>query len=142
MVPFTGRHKQVGPYYHKVIQGVALMLVHQKPQRLQQLSCNRIPFYPEIREMSQYGTIGKMFPLNPLQVNDPQKKLQGYVWYQDDIFLAYHRLLGKLEFVTTRRNKIKYPNMIELNHWKEFKTEVSKKGIKNSDFREAVPLDQ
>ena len=39
-------------------------------------------------------------------------KLQGYVWCQDDISLADHRLVGPFQFGATGRKKLKYPNVI------------------------------
>ena len=38
--------------------------------------------------MQQDGTLGKMWPVIPLQVNEFSKKLQGCVWYQYEIYLA------------------------------------------------------
>ena len=55
-------------------------------------------FWPEIREMQQYVTLGKMWPVIPLQVNEFLRKSQGYVWYQDEIYLAENRLVGLLQF--------------------------------------------
>ena len=47
------------------------------------------------------------------------KKLWGYVWYQDDVSLAEHRLVGPFQFGTTERKKLKYPNMIDEKQWTE-----------------------
>ena len=70
-------------------------------------------FGPEIREMNQDGTLGKMWPMRPLRVTEFLKKSQGYVWYQNDIYLAEHRLIGQLELGKNGRNKLKCPNMVQ-----------------------------
>ena len=70
-------------------------------------------FWPEIREMHQDGTLGRMQPVIPLQVNDLFKERQGCVWYQDDISLAEDRLVGPFQIGTTVRNKLKYPSTID-----------------------------
>ena len=63
--------------------------------------------------MKQDGTLGKMFPVRPLRVNGFLQRYQTYVWYQDDIFLAKHSLVGPFQFETTGRKNLKYPNMID-----------------------------
>ena len=68
--------------------------------------------------MQKDGTLGNMWPARPLQVDEFLKKLQGYVWYQDDIFVANHRLFGPYQFGTTGTNKLKYPNIINKKQWK------------------------
>ena len=70
-------------------------------------------FWPEIREMQQDGTLVNMWPMRPLRVNDFLKKRQGYVWYQNDIYLAEHKLVGQLKLGTIGRNKLKCPNMVQ-----------------------------
>ena len=90
--------------------------------------CTKLPimeccFRPEIRKMQQDGTLGKMWPVRLLLVHYFLKKLQSYVWYQDDISLADHRLFGPFQFGTTRRKKLKYPNMIDNKQWNEFDKE-------------------
>ena len=70
-------------------------------------------FWPEIREIQQDVTLGNMWPVRQLIVNDFLKERQGCVWYQDEIYLAEHRLVGPFQFGTTGRNKSKYPNMID-----------------------------
>ena len=74
---------------------------------------------PEIRTKNQDGTLGKMLPARPSKVQNLSKKNQTYVWYQDDISLAEYRLVGIFQFVTTNRKRLKYPNMINVKHWKE-----------------------
>ena len=69
--------------------------------------------------MQQDGTLGIMWPVRPLQVNDFVKKHQGCVWYQDEISLAENSLVGPFQFGTTGRNKLKYPNIIDDKQWKE-----------------------
>ena len=54
-----------------------------------------------------------MWAVIPLQVNGFLNKRQGYVWYQYEISLAKHKLVGPLKFGTTGRNKLKYPNIID-----------------------------
>ena len=67
----------------------------------------------KIIEMQIDGTLGKIRPVRPLQVNDFLKKRHGYVWYQDDISLAKHKLVGPFKFGTTVRKKLKHPSMVE-----------------------------
>ena len=62
--------------------------------------------------MKQDGTLGKMFPVRPLRVNNYLQKYQKYVWYQDEIYLADHRLVGPFQFGETGGKKLKHPNMI------------------------------
>ena len=63
-----------------------------------------------------------------------------YAWYQYDISLANHRLVGPFQFGTKGRKKLKYPNMISNKNRKELEKEGLKKGINNSDTKEVVPL--
>ena len=86
--------------------------------------CTKYPimecrFGPDIREIQKDGTLGNMWTVRPLQVDEFLKKCQGYVWYQYDTPLAYHRLVGPLQFGTTGIKKLKYPNMIDDKQWKE-----------------------
>ena len=90
--------------------------------------------------MQQDGTLGNMWLVRSLQVNDFLKKIKGCVWYQYDIYLAENRIFGKFQFGTTGRNKIKYPDMIDDKQWKELDNEGRKKGINTSDTKEVVPL--
>ena len=48
--------------------------------------------------MNQDGTLGKIFPVIPLKINNFLRKYKKYVWYQDDISLAEHRLVGPFQF--------------------------------------------
>ena len=66
-------------------------------------------FWTEIRKIQQDGTLGKMWQVRLIQVNDFLKKFQGYVWFQYDISLADHRLVGTFQFGTTGRNKLNTP---------------------------------
>ena len=75
-------------------------------------------FYPEIIEMQQYGTLGNMCLVRPLQLDDFLKRLQGCVWFQNDISLTEHSLVGPLNVLTTGINKLKYPIMINKKQWK------------------------
>ena len=68
-------------------------------------------FWSDIREMQQYDTLEKMCPVRSLKVNDFLKKRILYVWYQDEISLADNRMVGPFQFLTTRRNKLKYPTL-------------------------------
>ena len=70
-------------------------------------------FWPKIRDMKQDDTLGKMLPVIPLRVNSFLKRCWTYVWYQDDISLSKKRLVGSFQFGTTRRKKLKYPNIID-----------------------------
>ena len=62
--------------------------------------------------MKYDGTLGKIFPVRPLGVNGFLQIYQEYVWYQDYISLAEHRLIGSFQFGTIVRKKLKQPNMI------------------------------
>ena len=90
--------------------------------------------------MQQDSTLGKMWLVIPLQMDDFLKKLQGCVFYQDVIYLADNRLVGPLNFGTTVRKKLKYPNMIDKKQWKALEKEGGRKGINASDTKEVVPL--
>ena len=63
--------------------------------------------------MQQDSTLGKMWSVRTLQVNDFLKKRRRYVWYQDEISLSEHSLVGTVQFRTKGRKKLKYPNMID-----------------------------
>ena len=62
------------------------------------------------------------------------------MWYQDDISLAEHMMVGPFQFGTIGRKKLKYHNMIDEIQWKELENEGQKKGINTSDTKELVPL--
>ena len=68
-------------------------------------------------------------------MNEFLNKRWGYVWYQDEISLAEHRLVGPLKFVTTGRNKLKYHDIIDDKQWKELDKEGQNKVINTSDTR-------
>ena len=53
--------------------------------------------------MKEGGTLVNMCPVRPLRVNEFLKKRQVYFWYQYDISLADHRLVGPFQFVKTGR---------------------------------------
>ena len=65
-------------------------------------------------------------------MNECIRKYQEYVWYQDDISLAEHRLVRPSQFGTTEINKLKHPNMIKEKQWKEVGKKLQKKGINTS----------
>ena len=90
--------------------------------------------------MEQDGTLGNFQPVRPLQVNDLLKKLQGYVWYQYEIYLVENSLVGPFPFVTTGRNKLKYPSMIYYKQWKGLEKKGRKKGINTSYNKEVLSL--
>ena len=75
-------------------------------------------FWLEIREIHQDNTLGKVWTVIPLQLRNFLKKHQGRVWYQDEIYLVEHRMVGAFQFETTGINKLKYPNVIYEKHWK------------------------
>ena len=54
-----------------------------------------------------------MLPLKPIKVQNLIHNNHKYVWYQDDISLEDHGLVGPFHFGTTGRKKLKYSNMIE-----------------------------
>ena len=76
-----------------------------------------------------------MWPVRPLRENEFLKKRGGYVWYQDDVSLAKHRLVHPFQFVTTVRNKLKYRNMIEKKPWMELDKEGREKVINTPDIK-------
>ena len=55
--------------------------------------------------MQQDGTLGKMYLVKPLRVDDLINKHQVCVWYQYDISLADHSLVGTFQFGKTGQNK-------------------------------------
>ena len=61
-------------------------------------------FWPYIKEMQHDGTLGKMWPVIPLKVNNLLNKYQGYVWYQDGIHLDEYSMVGTFQFDTTGIN--------------------------------------
>ena len=84
--------------------------------------------------------LGSMLTVRPSKVQNLLQKNQTYVWYQDDIYLDEHRLVGTFQFETTGRKKLKYPNMIDNKKWKELGKEGQKKGINMSDTKGVMPL--
>ena len=92
--------------------------------------------------MKQDGTLGTMFPVRQLRVNSFSHRYQIYLWYQYDISLDYHILVGPFQFFTTERKKLKHPNMIKDKQWKELEKDEQKKGFNASDTKEVVPLEQ
>ena len=68
--------------------------------------------------MDQDGKLGQMLPVIPLKVNGFMKKYQGYVCYQDDVYLKNNRLVGAVQFGARRKIKLKYPKIIEDKKWK------------------------
>ena len=77
-----------------------------------------VRFGPEIIMKNQDGALGKMLSVRPSKVHNLLQKNQTYVWYQDDIYLDEHRLVGTFQFGTTGRKKLKYPNIIDVKQWK------------------------
>ena len=67
--------------------------------------------------MHQDGTIGNMWVVITQKVNEFFNKLQVFVWYQYEIYLDEHRLVEPLECGTARRNKLKYPRIIDKKQW-------------------------
>ena len=66
----------------------------------------------DIREMKQDDTLERMLPVIPLRVNDFYRIIKN-MWYQDEICLEEHRLVGPYQFGSTERKKFKYSNTIE-----------------------------
>ena len=73
-------------------------------------------FFPEIRTKNQDDMLGSMLTVRPSKVQNLLQKNQTYVWYQYDISLAEHRLFRIFKSGTTRRKRLKYPNMIDVKH--------------------------
>ena len=108
--------------------------------------CNKYPtmacrFGPEIRKNNHDGMPGKMFPVIASNVNNLLQNNHTYMWYQDNISLAEHRLVGPFQFGTKGRKKLKHPIMVYDKQWKELEKEVRKKGINNSDTKKVFPLE-
>ena len=80
--------------------------------------------------------------MRPIRVNVFLQRYQEYKWYQNDIYMAEHRLVGPLPFGTTARKKLKYPNMINEKQWKELEKYRQEKRIKTSDTKYVVPLNR
>ena len=85
--------------------------------------CNKYPtmecrLWPGIITKNQDNTFGKILSARPGKVNNLLQKNHIYVWYEDNIYLDEHRLVGPLQFGTTGRNKLKHPNMIDYKQWK------------------------
>ena len=99
-------------------------------------------FGPEIITENQDGTLGKMLLLIPSKVHKLLQKNQTYVWYQDDISLDKHNLVGPSKFETTGRKKLKHPNNINKKQWKKLEGEVWKKLINTSYTKDVVPLER
>ena len=57
--------------------------------------------------MQQDITLVKMCSMRPIKVSYFLNKYQGYVWFQDDISLAEHSLVGTLKFGITGIRKRK-----------------------------------
>ena len=81
-----------------------------------------------------------MLPEIPSKVHKLLQKNQTNMWYQDEISLSEHRLVGTFQFVKIGKIIIKYTNIIEENQWKELENEVWNKVINASDSIEVVTL--
>ena len=92
-------------------------------------------FWLYIREMKQYGTPGKMILVRPLKVNGFLQRYKIYVWYQDNISLADHSMVGSFKFIKTGRKKLEYPNMIDKRQCKELGKERRKNVINTLDTK-------
>ena len=101
--------------YYEVYQFWWYVRHHEDCTHNRTMECS---FWPEIREMNQDVTLGKMLPVIPLKVNGFLQRYQTYVWYQYYISLGEHRLVGPIQFGTTGRNKLKHPNIIDKKQWK------------------------
>ena len=64
-------------------------------------------FWTEIRTKNQDGTLENMLPARPSKVHNILKNNQTYVWYQDDISLDDHIMVGTSQFGTSGRKKLK-----------------------------------
>ena len=99
-------------------------------------------FGPEIIKKNQNNMLGKMFQVRPIKVHNLLQKNQTYTWYQYDVSLAEHRLVGPLKFGTAGRKKLKYSNMINVKQWKELKKEGPKKRINTSETKYVMSLER
>ena len=85
---------------------------------IQYEECNKYPtiecrFWTEIRTKNQDSTLVNMLPLIPGKVHNISQNNKIYVWCQDDISLAEHRLVVPFQSRTTGREKLKHPKMID-----------------------------
>ena len=64
------------------------------------------------------------------------------MWNQYGISLSENILVGPLKFRTTRRNKLKQPNIIEENQYNSLEKEWQKKVISKLNGREVLSLGQ
>ena len=64
-----------------------------------------------------------MLQVIPSKVHNLLQKNQTYEWYQNEISLAEHRLVGPFQFGTTEKNKLKYPNMVDEKQRKDLEKE-------------------
>ena len=90
--------------------------------------------------MQQNGTLGKMWPVRTLRVNDLLKKQKGYVWFQEDISLADHMLVGRFQFGITGSMKQKHPNTIEDKQCRTWGKYGWNKVTNTYSAKEVVPL--
>ena len=116
----AGGYGPVKPNQYEKLWGVPLTMVHKKIQGLQKNPTTECRFWPETRTNNQDGTMVKMFSVIPSKVHNLLQKNQTYVWYQDDISLSEHSLVGTIQLGTTGRKKLKYPNMVDVKQWMEF----------------------
>ena len=54
--------------------------------------------WPEISRNNQGGTLRNILPVRASKVHILLQNNQTYVWYQYEIFLANHRLVGPFQF--------------------------------------------
>ena len=81
---------------------------------------------------NQDEKIVNMLPVRPSKLKNILQRNQTYVWHQDDVYLADHRLIGPFQFGTIGRNKFKCPIIITKKQWTKLYEEEKKKGINTS----------
>ena len=99
-----------------------------------------MPFWTKIRTKNQDGTLGNILPVGPSKAHIFIKNNHKYVWYQDNIYLAIHRLVRPFQLGATGIKKLKYLNMIEEKRWKKLVKREIKRGHHSSNSKELVPL--
>ena len=110
-------------------------MVHQIIWWLQQICHYEVPILAWNKNKESGRYLVNMLPVRPIKVHNLLQKNQTYVWYQDDISLAKHRLVVPFQFETTRKNKLKYPNIVDKKQWKGLGKEGQKNGINTSDTK-------
>ena len=113
MVLLVGGDVTVGYFCYECLWGVQLPVVHHTPRGINQSYHNVISFLFGYYKNESIRQTWKMFLVITIRLNGSLKKHHEYIWYQDDIYLEDHRLVGLLQSRISRGGKLKHPNSIE-----------------------------